>query len=245
MENLLVSESLRKHRAHLPARMRFPSCDRTSDDRPRPRPRHRVPPDYPEGDYVPVFCSKCGSKNRQDDGWLPQRPPCSAHPMRRRWIAGIRSALWTSNRRRLMQPPKMPQLTYECDRCRDEHEETQAEQTEAQAEEQTQQTQQTAPAAATAVAKQQDARAGNAAGRGFASLSSPSVARPARLAEKLPSRWPCLAPLVSRGCACVAIRHPSGHRALSRRKTTPQSNHTEMQTAECIRPELRIPSRPR
>jgi len=27
------------------------------------------PPVYPEGDYVAVFCSKCGGKNRQDEGW--------------------------------------------------------------------------------------------------------------------------------------------------------------------------------
>jgi len=28
-----------------------------------------VPPEYPEGDYVAVFCHKCGNKNRQDEGW--------------------------------------------------------------------------------------------------------------------------------------------------------------------------------
>ena len=28
-----------------------------------------VPPAYPEGDNVAVFCNKCGVKNRQDHGW--------------------------------------------------------------------------------------------------------------------------------------------------------------------------------
>ena len=34
-----------------------------------------MPPVYPEGDYVAVFCCNCGSKNRQDPGWRYRDDP--------------------------------------------------------------------------------------------------------------------------------------------------------------------------
>lgn len=70
------------------------------------------PPVYPEGDYVGVFCNKCGGKNRQDKGWRYCDNP-------------NQSALMASMPPHLMMMMaslgrRPAQLTYECAYCRDD-----------------------------------------------------------------------------------------------------------------------------
>lgn len=73
-----------------------------------------IPPKYPEGDYVAVFC-KCGNKNRQDEGWRYCYDPSAALETE----AIMRKSLYLFMR--LDSSPAMrniPKLTYECDCCR-------------------------------------------------------------------------------------------------------------------------------
>lgn len=73
------------------------------------------PPVYPEGDYVAVFCSKCGGKNRQDEGWRYKDDPLQ----RARHQAAIHSmgSGFTMMIASLGAPAR---LFYECEYCRDD-----------------------------------------------------------------------------------------------------------------------------
>ena len=77
-----------------------------------------VPPVYPEGDYTPVFCHKCGDKNRQDNGWRSRDDPVE----RAKYDTAIRRTGLTYGQQREVfdgRPPSWPRLTYEYGVCRD------------------------------------------------------------------------------------------------------------------------------
>ena len=72
-----------------------------------------VPPDYPEGDNMYVFCHKCGGKNRQDQGWRyrddPEQTAKQADLMRK--MDPLMAMLAASS---------LAKLTYQCAYCRDD-----------------------------------------------------------------------------------------------------------------------------
>jgi len=70
------------------------------------------PPVYPEGDYVAVFCNKCGGKNRQDEGWRYRDDP-----HQRALMASMGPVLMMMMESLGRRPA---QLTYECAYCRDD-----------------------------------------------------------------------------------------------------------------------------
>ena len=84
-----------------------------------------VPPTYPEGNSVPVYCHKCGDKNRQDDGWRYRNDP-----QQRAAVDASARASGFANMDELMRRVMGPQrgfrslrwaeLTYECSECRDD-----------------------------------------------------------------------------------------------------------------------------
>jgi hypothetical protein len=77
--------------------------------------RELVPPAYPEGDYVAVFCHKCGGKNRQDDGWRYRNDP-----VQRSKEAAALNRLGSSSAVLGLLMMRSARLTYQCDTCRDD-----------------------------------------------------------------------------------------------------------------------------
>jgi hypothetical protein len=61
-----------------------------------------VPPHFPEGDFVGVYCNFCSTKNRQDMGW--------------RYRSNHSVAAAAQRLQRLM--PDIANLEYQCDDCR-------------------------------------------------------------------------------------------------------------------------------
>jgi len=69
---------------------------------------------YPEGDYVPYFCEKCQTKNRQDEGWRHRRrTPLEVFQRSQQYA---RETLLLGLKRK----DDLPHREYECDRCRDD-----------------------------------------------------------------------------------------------------------------------------
>lgn len=86
-----------------------------------------VPPVYPEGNYIPVYCHKCGLKNREDVEWRYRDDPAQ----RAAEDAALRARGSSRENMRQtiawMEPdrpwPIVAQLTYQCLYCRDDKEE--------------------------------------------------------------------------------------------------------------------------
>jgi hypothetical protein len=92
--------------------------------------RELVPPLYPEGDYVAVFCDKCGGKNRQNHGWRFRDDRSDPVFMLRYAQQKAQLAKFSVI---LGDEIEFQELTYQCDDCRDDKNDTIAKRTRSKA----------------------------------------------------------------------------------------------------------------